>query len=57
MQLGFDDTMARANDVRTFFDVDQPAGMRLAEKAQARSRPDSQPSRLTERWLRLIGRA
>jgi len=57
MQLGFDDTMARANDVRTFFDVDQPAGMRLVEKAEARNRPDSQPSRLTERWLRLIGRA
>ena len=57
MQLGFDDTMARANDVRTFFDVDQPPGTRLAEAAQARHPIDGKPSRLTKRWLQLIGRA
>ena len=55
MQLGFDDTMAKADDVRAFFGVDAPPGLQQAQNT-ARNRPDGRPNGLTERWLRLIGR-
>lgn len=57
MQLGFDDTMAKADAVRNFFGVERPQGDRQPDDNTPRGRFDSHTSRLTERWLQLIGRS
>jgi NTE family protein len=56
MQLGYDDTMAQADAVRTFFNVAAPPqGQHRSTQSQHRGVTTGHSS-LTKRWLHLIGR-
>ena len=57
MQLGYDDAMARADDVRQFFDMAPLNAAEAAAQTASEHHKMARESGLTRRWLKLLGRA
>lgn len=56
MQLGYEDTMAQAEDVRAFFNVAPPSAEKQRSTQSPRRGLTGRQNGLTKRWLQLIGR-
>ena len=56
MQLGYEDTMAQAEDVRAFFNVAPPSAEKQRSTQSPRRGLTGRQNGLTRRWLQLIGR-
>ena len=57
MQLGYEDAMAQADDVRRFFDITPLNAAEAAAQATQEKHKMATTSGLTRRWLKLLGRA
>jgi len=57
MQLGYDDAMEQADDVRQFFDIAPLNAAEAAEQTTPEKRAMATSNSLTRRWLKLLGRA
>ena len=57
MQLGYDDAMAQADDVRRFFDITPLNAAEAAAQQTPHKRILTTDNSLTRRWLKLLGRA
>lgn len=57
MQLGYEDAMAQADDVRRFFDMTPLNADEAAAQAAPEKHKMATTNGLTRRWLKLVGRA